>query len=301
MSPQSSGTLLTQAPATNGSVISGDGTRIGYRQIGHGPGLVVLHGAMETARSHQHLAEALAPHFTVYLPDRRGRGLSGPHGEDYTVQRHIEDVDALLRHTAAHFVFGVSAGGIIALQAACTLPAIHKLAVYEPAMVSDDNLSRTVLPRLDRELAHGQIEAALVTGMLGAQMGPPFMQRMPRWLLTRLTGMMLKAEEKKAPADTVTMRQLAPTLHDDFQIVAELSKNLPGFAAIEIEVLLLGGSKSPRYLQQALDTLARTLPHATRHEFAGLDHSASGNRDQRGHPEVVALALQRFFTTAPHA
>ena len=34
------------APYTIGSVISADGTTIGYRQIGSGPGLVLLHGAM---------------------------------------------------------------------------------------------------------------------------------------------------------------------------------------------------------------------------------------------------------------
>ena len=58
-----------------GSVTSKDRTIISYRQIGHGPGLMVLHGIMESAQSHMQLAEALADSFTVYLPDRRGRGL----------------------------------------------------------------------------------------------------------------------------------------------------------------------------------------------------------------------------------
>ena len=40
-------------------VTSRDGTLIGYRQIGHGPGVVMLHDAMESARSHTRLAEAL--------------------------------------------------------------------------------------------------------------------------------------------------------------------------------------------------------------------------------------------------
>jgi len=70
----------------NGSVISKDGTTIGYRQLGRGPGLVVLHGAMESAQNHMQLAEALADTYTVYLPDRRGRGLSGPYGRGYSVR-----------------------------------------------------------------------------------------------------------------------------------------------------------------------------------------------------------------------
>src|SRR2546430_6066693 len=62
-------------PSVTGSVISRDGTAIGYRQLGHGPGLVVLHGAMESSQSHVQLAEELADGFSVYLPDRCGRGL----------------------------------------------------------------------------------------------------------------------------------------------------------------------------------------------------------------------------------
>ncbi len=66
-----------------GCVASKDGTTIGYHQLGHGPALVLVHGAMESAQSHQELAQALASDFSVYVPDRRGRGHSGPHGEDY--------------------------------------------------------------------------------------------------------------------------------------------------------------------------------------------------------------------------
>ena len=34
------------------AVTSKDGTKIGYRELGKGPGLVVLHGAFESAQSH---------------------------------------------------------------------------------------------------------------------------------------------------------------------------------------------------------------------------------------------------------
>src|SRR4051812_2850379 len=72
------------------SVTSKDGTTIGYRKVGHGPGLLIVHGAAESSQSHRQLAEALADTFTVYLPDRRGRGLSGPYGKDYSIQRDVE-------------------------------------------------------------------------------------------------------------------------------------------------------------------------------------------------------------------
>jgi len=57
---------------------------------------------MESSQSHIELAEALADTFTVYVPDRRGRGMSGPFGDGYSVQKEIEDLDALLTKTDAH-------------------------------------------------------------------------------------------------------------------------------------------------------------------------------------------------------
>ena len=76
-------TTITTAEMTTGSVLSKDGTRIGYLRVGRGPAVVLLHGSNESARSHTQLALALADTFTVYLPDRRGRGLSGPHRPDH--------------------------------------------------------------------------------------------------------------------------------------------------------------------------------------------------------------------------
>ncbi len=62
------------------------------------------------------------------------------------------------------------------------------------------------------------------------------------------------------------------------------------------KVLLLGGSKSPAYLRVAVDALEKVLPRGDRHEFAGLDHGASGNADRRGKPAVVAAELRTFVT-----
>ena len=75
--------MITERTFTTCSVTSRDGTTIGYRQVGSGPGLILLHGGMQSSRSFTNLAAALSDAFTVYVPDRRGRGLSGPHGENY--------------------------------------------------------------------------------------------------------------------------------------------------------------------------------------------------------------------------
>jgi|SRR5579859_1690837 len=297
MTATTAGTSIVTASAQYrlGSVTSQDGTTIGYRQIGRGPGLVLVHGAMESALSHGQLAQALADAFTVMLYDRRGRGRSGAYGPDYSVQREVEDLDALLRHTGAQRVFGVSSGGVIALQAALGLSAIRQLALFEPALVINGSPSTAFLARYDQELAQGRLAAALVTGMQGAQMGPAIFNLMPRWLLEQLTQWAMASEDKHAGADTVSMRQLAPTLHYDFQLIAASDGALERFSAIRAEVLLLGGSASPAYLRKAVDALATVFPRARRVVFPGLGHGASGNHDRGGQPERVAQALRQFF------
>ena len=126
-------------------------------------------------------------------------------------------------------------------------------------------------------------------------MGPPIFNLLPSFLLESLTNMAMKGEEKKGSGDYVSMRELAPTLHYDFQLVVEMSEKLENFRTVRAEVLLLGGSKSPAYLKVALDAMEKVLPHVTRVEFPGLNHAASWNTDRGGQPGPVAQELRRFF------
>lgn len=70
---------------------------------------------------------------------------------------------------------------------------------------------------------------------------------------------------------------------------------MDSFKGVPAEVLLLGGSKSPRYLEKTLDGLGNVLPNARRVEFPGLGHLAA---DNTGKPELVAQELRRFFTSS---
>lgn len=288
-------------------VMGKDGTPLNYRQFGQGAGVVIVHGTMSSAHNHLQLAEALANSFTVYVPDRRGRGGSGPFRPAYTIQHEVDDLAAVLNKTGARYVFGVSSGGIIALQAALTLPNIEKVAVFEPPFFVNDAVTpKHALTRFDREMAEGKVADALITAMKAAQMGPPIFNAMPRWLTTRLTKMMLAQEAKKGigagEGNYVSMEALAHTLHYDFQLVVEMSgrdsnqsNKLEKFRGVAAEVLLLGGSKSPAYMKEALGALEQILPKVKRVELAGVDHAASWNTDRGGQPVPVAEALREFF------
>ncbi len=282
--------MAEQTTYETGSVTSKDGTAIGYRTLGQGPGLVLVQGAMGTVQNFMQLAQALSDAFTVYVPERRGRGLSPlPYSRDYRVQRDVEDLDALFAKTGARYIFGLSSGAIITLQAALTLPAIEKAAVYEPALFID-GLPTALLSRFDKEMAQGNLAAALVTAMQATQMGPPIFNVIPHRLLESLTSMAMKSEDKTAGPNDVTMRKLAPALQYDFQVVSEMSDKLNTFKEIRTQVLLLGGSKSPVFLKAALNALEKVLPHVQRVEFEGLGHAAAWNYDKQRNPDGSAGA-----------
>jgi pimeloyl-ACP methyl ester carboxylesterase len=291
------GATTMESPDVVGSVISRDGTTIGYRQFGQGPGMVVVHGANLSSQNFMQLAKQLADAFTVYVPDRRGRGLSGPFGENYSIKKEVEDLEALLTQTGACHVFGISSGGLIALEAALALPAIRKLALYEPALLM--NAERTEwLARYDQEIGQGKTAAALVTCLKGLQLGGAVLNALPRWLLESMTNKMMENECKKAKKGDVTMRMLAPTLHYDGQLLVEMTGKLERFKSLNVDVLLLGGSKGLPYLKPALDALEKVLPQAKRTEMPGLDHGGAcdvSNTNRGGKPELVALELREFF------
>lgn len=288
----------TTTEMTTGSAVSKDGTRIGYLQVGHGPAVVMLHGSMESARSHSQLALALADAYTVYLPDRRGRGMSGPYPTEFSIRTEVDDLEAVMAVAGAEMVFGVSASGLVVLEAARTNPAIRKAAIYEPALLPAGSNHIQWLPRFDREMAAGEVAAAMVTSMIGLELAPPVMRLIPRPLLEALTNMVLKSEEKKADDGAVTMRSLAPTLHYEGVLLAEMAGRLDTFSDVKADVLLLGGSKGLKFLKPALDGLARTLPHSRRVELPGLDHGGSADvssANRAGRPEVVAAELRSFL------
>src|SRR5260221_4128314 len=101
-------------------VLSKDGTPIAYDRSGKGPAVILVGGAFQhraiDPRAAQ-LAASLSQHFTVFHYDRRGRGDSGD-TQAYAVEREIEDLGALIQEAGGSaFVFGMSSGGVLSLEA----------------------------------------------------------------------------------------------------------------------------------------------------------------------------------------
>lgn len=148
--------------------------------------------------------------------------------------------------------------------------------------------------------------------MLGVKMGPPLFQSkyFPRPILVLLSKLLMKADKaanaKKSkssscqhhPYDYPTFEELAPTLRNDIQVTSEMfgEKNFDTLADIDKELFIIGASRSPDYLKNAVRVLKKILPHSMWVELQGYDHGVTGNKSYHGDPEVVARELQRFFS-----
>lgn len=259
-------------------VISKDGTPIVFDRSGEGPALINVLGATATRGMVAQSGDNPTMPFTVFTYDRRGRGDSGDNAP-YAVEREVEDLAAMIEVAGGSaFVFGHSSGAVLALEAAKHGLSIPKLAIYEPPFVIDD--SRPPLPtdyvaHLRKLIAAGHPEDALAYFMTVA-VGIP---------AEYIAGM------KQAPfwASSVAV---AHTISYDGEIMGDTMYGNPAalnrFASITTPTLVMVGSNSPPYQQNAVETLVKVLPNAHYRSMAGQDHGIA--------PEVLGPALLEFFS-----
>src|SRR5690348_9510455 len=125
---------------TSHVVHSRDGTRIGYLSVGTGPAVLVIPGVLSMAADYLAFARALGEHFTVHIIERRGRGVSSPQGDQYSIDQEWDDLRAVQRETRAAYFVGHSFGGLVTLEAARGNSALKKIAVYEPGVSIDGSI-----------------------------------------------------------------------------------------------------------------------------------------------------------------
>ena len=262
------------------TVQSKDGTTIAFEQTGEGPALILVDGALCYRESGpmRGLAKELASHFTVVAYDRRGRGQSSD-TEPYAIEREVEDLEAIMNHLGGSaYVFGISSGAALALEAANRDRSIRKLALYEAPFIVDgtrDPLPADFLDRLKAFVAANQRADAV--RMFMKFVGVPgifvaLMRFLPAW--SKLTG-------------------IAHTLPYDITLVKEHETGQPlrasRWPSATMPTLVADGTKSPAWMRNAMRQLADVLPDATYRSLERQTHMVS--------PKVLAPALVEFFTS----
>ena len=258
---------------TSGPAPSKDGTRIAFEKTGNGPAVIVVSGALSHRGLYRDasLPAKLSEHFTVYLYDRRGRGESTD-VQPYAVEREIEDIEALLNDAGGSgYLYGVSSGAALALQAAAKLgPAkVTKLAMYEPPYGQKKQEFANQKQRVNELVRTGKPgdAAAFFMSAIGT---PPdamdAMKRSPEW---------------------EAIKKIDFTLAYDFAVLGDGEVPQDVVKAIQVPTLVMNGDKSMDFMGPTADRIAALIPRAQRKTLEDQTHQAAG--------EVVAPVLIDFF------
>lgn len=260
-------------------VISKDGTSIAYDKIGNGPALILVDGALcyRASGPNGPLATQLAQNFSVITYDRRGRGESDEK-KPYTIEREVEDIAALINEAGGSvFLYGISSGAVLSLEAASRIPNIKKLALYEAPFIVDNSRSPVPVDYLERlnELLAANRRGDMIKLFMRKGVGVPaffvaMMQIMPAWSK-------LKSVAHTLPYDTI--------LTIDYQKGKPLSAKK--WESVNIPTLVVNGGKSHAWIRNAMHSLAKVLPNAKHRTLEGQSHIVK--------PEVLAPMLEEFF------
>ena len=270
------------------SVLSKDGTTISYLSIGSGPSVLVIPGILSMASDFAAFARALAKHFTVHTIERRGRGESGPQGDDYSIVKECEDVLAVRTETGASFLVGHSYGGLVGLEVARNNTDFTKIAVYEPGVSIDGSMPTGWMPGYEKKLAENKDLDALVEFTLAD--APPPLSKTPPWLMKLLMPLIFIRFPES--------RQMLGLLHQnlrEWREIARLDSSYEHYREIAAGVLLMyGGQSNSTAVNLAMERLAAILPHSEMKEFPTLDHFGI----ERTAPREVAKAVSDYFLKA---
>lgn len=255
---------------------SRDGTRIAYDVRGQGEPVILIDGAFcgRNMGPMPKLAPLLAPHFTVYNYDRRGRGDSGD-TLPFSVDREYEDLGALIEIAGGSAnLYGTSSGAALALFATARGLPVRRLAIFEPPFTDIPGGKPMPLgyqAEVER-LAAADRRAELLKYFMVRMIGMPAIM-MPMMRLNPAWKAMLH-NALSLPHDTAIMEGYGfPTA------VA---------SSIRVPTLVMSGDKTFRQLREPVRLARETIPGARFVSLPGQSHDAAA--------ELVAPALVDFFT-----
>jgi len=264
-------------------VTSPDGTTIAYQTIGSGPGLVVLSGAVIHPDAYTKLSKILGQSFAVHVVHRRGRGLSGPQGRDYGIEKECDDVISVLDATQSHRLFGHSFGALLAMETARRKPAgLDRVVAYDPAFTFNRHELAGFLPEFADAVARRYYGRALTSIQRGLHVGGR-LDRLPEnvaicanWLLT--------ATVSRA------VRPILPTVIAEVGAAFSPATAPDAFRTIEADTLVLVGEHSPQWLKDHSEAVASAAASARLLTVPGLDHNGPLMK-----PDQVAAVITAFL------
>jgi pimeloyl-ACP methyl ester carboxylesterase len=217
-------------------------------------------------------AAGLSGEFTVYRYDRRGRGDSED-TKPFAVAREVEDLTAVIREAGGSaFVYGISSGAGLALEAAASGAPISRLVLFEPPYTAeggDAAQQRAETRQMDELLRDGRNSDAVELFFSWVGMPDEVVAQMrssPVWPL---------------------LEAIAPTIAYDNAAMGDGTVPHDKAARIRIPTLVVAGSLSGEELRHAARTVANAIPGAQFRDLEGQAHAAP--------PETLVPLLREFL------
>lgn len=249
--------------------------RVAFEQVGAGPPLILVHGAVSDSRVWQAQRDALADAFTVVAWDAPGCGQSDDPPESFRLPEYADTLAGLIAGLGlepAH-VLGHSFGGALALELARRHPAAVASLILVGAYAGWAGSLPAV--EVDRRLSFAlDVAERLPGGFEPASMPGLFSDKLPAEAAAALTAIMSEVR----PAAT---RAMAHALAD-----ADLRE---GLSSIGVPTLLIHGDADERSPPSVGEDLHRRIPTSSLVVLPGFGHECYLEDPDRFNAEVRAF------------
>ncbi|WP_406248216.1 alpha/beta fold hydrolase [Microbacterium sp. M] len=254
-------------------VTSADGTPIATHTVGDGPTVVIVNGALSTARDAGGIAQAFADAgLRAVTYDRRARGDSGD-ASPAAPEREVEDLAAVIAASGSDAaVIGHSSGAVLALYAAGEGVPISRLFLSEPPFrFGEGDPSSDLAGQLQALVDEGRPSDAVVLFQReGVGLPDAFIEQF-----------------RASPAFEQVARLARSTVYDTL-VTQRVSTPTAAMLGVRMPVTILRGSETMPLLVAAASRLAAAMPDA---EFVEVLESISHRMDPEATARIVAARL----------
>ncbi len=262
---------------------SSDGTVIAYERSGNGAALVLVGGALTDHSATLDLVRLLAPRFTVYSYDRRGRGSSSD-TPPYSVDLEVEDIEELIARTGGPaMVVGLGSGAVLALVRRSRRGGHDRCRRLRTALHRGRQPSASTRRPRGAHPGHGRERAT---------------RRRGRALPDRGGGALTVGGRPAARGGRrwAAMEAVASTITHDLTILGDCTIPTDRFERITIPVAILDNAASPQWLRGAARSVAAVDPGRAIHDPGRTDRGLRRrHRGARAHRAPRLTQVTRAF------
>jgi hypothetical protein len=250
------------------------------------------------------LGLALADAFTVYLPDRRSRGMSGAYGPAYgsTAKTRISPHSSSTPGPNASWERRT--GGLFALHGALGLGQVRRVAANEPLLLwggRDDAAIRRTFATMQQMIRAGRrmgqaivfsiqqsVDREMRRGHMSRWVGT-YVHAFPSRVGVGVTDLLLRYQ--RPHSGRVAWRELVASLAAVLDPVLATAGTLEQYRRLDAQVLLMYGGETDPLFVDCAEALHAVLPDSTVLGLPGLNHDSAQGYGKPGDDRCSSAAV----------